>query len=722
MATQYYGIRHHGAGSARSLKKVLETTQPDIVLIEGPPDAEQLIEHITLPGMEPPVAMLVYNPKVLSQAAFYPFTHFSPEWVAMQYALEQEIPVKFIDLPQEYQFALQEEERRAVVKIDPLSFIAEAAGYEDGERWWEVMIEQRLATDAVFDAVTELMTHLRKELNRDESHRDQLREAWMRRQIREWEGKLENVAVVCGAWHVPALNKPGEIKQDRLLLKGLKKLPVQCNWVPWTYERLSFQSGYGAGLLSPAWYELLYEHRDQALVQWFVKAARLLRNEQLEASSAHVIEAVRMAEALAAIRGLSIPGIREMVESVISIFCGGYDEPVRLVRNQLIIGRKQGSVPEEVEQVPLQQDIRNSLKKLRLKLSEEYKELALDLRKELHLNRSHWLHRMQLLNIPVGVPVQTRGKKGTFHEQWQVSWQPEYTLNVVEAGIWGNTLVQAVTNYIASEVKGQDQLDVISNLLANTLKAQLPGATGQIINRMLEVSALTRSVQPLLKALRPLVNILRYGDVRQTQTDAVQGILDQSMPRIAEALPGACFGLGEEAAEEMFSLVQDANSSINRLNNPEHWQTWQQTLQRLSTNSGTADRVSGYATRILFDNEELAMIETANRMSRSLSPANDPKKAAQWLEGFLAGNALLILNNPELWSILDEWVSEVQESPFNQMLPLLRRTFANFTEPERRKIGALGKSQTKQLNKEEVVDTARAERVMPVLKDMLGLA
>ena len=36
-----FGIRHHGAGSATSLRKALAELEPDCILIEGPPDADE---------------------------------------------------------------------------------------------------------------------------------------------------------------------------------------------------------------------------------------------------------------------------------------------------------------------------------------------------------------------------------------------------------------------------------------------------------------------------------------------------------------------------------------------------------------------------------------------------------------------------------------------------------------------------------------------------------
>jgi hypothetical protein len=90
--TTILGIRHHGPGCARSLRKSLETLQPDLLLIEGPAGGDALIPDAASTGMKPPVAMLFHqidNPQVSS---FYPFAEFSPEWQALLWASEKNTP------------------------------------------------------------------------------------------------------------------------------------------------------------------------------------------------------------------------------------------------------------------------------------------------------------------------------------------------------------------------------------------------------------------------------------------------------------------------------------------------------------------------------------------------------------------------------------------------------------------------------------------------------
>ena len=68
-----FGIRHHGPGSARSLLNALRQLEPDTILIEGPPDADDILALAAHAEMHPPVALLVYAVNDPQQAAFFPF-------------------------------------------------------------------------------------------------------------------------------------------------------------------------------------------------------------------------------------------------------------------------------------------------------------------------------------------------------------------------------------------------------------------------------------------------------------------------------------------------------------------------------------------------------------------------------------------------------------------------------------------------------------------------
>ena len=109
MATHILGIRHHGPGSARRVRERLRTLRPDLILVEGPPEAEELLGQIAREGMKPPVALLAYEPTSPRNAVFYPFAVFSPEWQAMYYAATEGVELHFFDLPLIYRLASTQE-------------------------------------------------------------------------------------------------------------------------------------------------------------------------------------------------------------------------------------------------------------------------------------------------------------------------------------------------------------------------------------------------------------------------------------------------------------------------------------------------------------------------------------------------------------------------------------------------------------------------------------
>ncbi|QUY43360.1 DUF5682 family protein [Acaryochloris marina] len=750
-----FGIRHHGPGSARSLRQSLESLEPDLILVEGPPDAAGVIDQIVSPDMSPPVAILIYSPEQPQQAVYYPFAVFSPEWQALDYGLQQQVPVQWMDLPQTHQLALRQqldqqfeppeadsdaenlspESALPEIRHDPLFWLAQAAGFNDSERWWERMVEQRSETTDLFPAIVEAMTALRLEmekdhppdLNNNRDYREALREAYMRQTIRKAKkAGHEKIAIICGAWHTPALAEPfPPAKQDTALLKGLPKLKVTSTWIPWTYERLADRSGYGAGIAAPGWYHHLWTASDQPTIYWLTHVARLLRQADVDASSASVIEAVRLANSLAALRDCPTPGLPELNEAAQTVLCFGDDLPLRLIHERLIISDRMGQVPDDTPMVPLQVDLQRWQKKLRLKPQVTSKELALDLRKPNDLLRSQLLHRLNLLGIPWGRPTFSRGK-GTFKEAWMLEWQPEFEIALIEAGQWGNTIEVATTAYACDVAEKAPNLPKLTELLDQVLLAALPEAIAQLMLCLQAEAAVASDVVHLMSALPSLAQILRYRDVRQTDTDVVAHVVDGLVTRICIGLPGACASLDDDAAAMMDQQIMQTHSAINLLQNQDHQQMWWMVVQQLAHRESLHGLLGGRCCRLLLDGGQFEPARAAQRLGLALSLATEPTQAAAWIEGFLKGSGLLLLHNQEIWQVLDQWVCELAPDTFVTLLPLLRRTFSTFPAAERRQMGervTQGSVGTGLQGWEsEVLDCDRAEKVLPLVAQLLGLS
>lgn len=822
------GVRHHGPGSARSLRAELERLGPDIVLIEGPPEADDLVELAKDPELEPPVALLAHVPGEPSRAAFWPFAMFSPEWQAIRHAVEAGVPVRFCDLPAAHSLAsrpdtpedgprgadpeggrardAEPQEGRApdpgppdsepregkapepgsrgshprdagddaatpALRTDPIGVLAHAAGYDDPERWWEDAVEHR--GDTPFQVIAEAMAAVREGYVADTY--EARREAFMRRTIRKAiKDGFERIAVVCGAWHVPALTgSSGEgvawgaglpaVKADDALLRGLPKVKAELTWVPWTYGRLASWSGYGAGVTSPGWYHHLFDAPDRPVERWLTEAARVLREEDLPVSSAHVIEAVRLAEGLAVLRGRPLAGLAEVTEAVRAVLCEGDDLPTELIQRRLVVGERLGHVSDATPMVPLQRHLREEQRRVRLKPEALDREHDLDLRKPLDLERSRLLHRLRLIGVSWGTPQESRSK-GTFRESWTLAWRPEFDVDLIEASAWGTTVPAAASARVRDLADGGQApgpaakggpgtpgsgvpgsgggapggagpgapagitLAGLTGLVERCLLADLPDALPYVLDALSERAALDSDVTHLMAALPAMVRAQRYGDVRGTPAAGLATIVDALLIRICVGLGGAVTGLDDDAARDLLNHIDGVHASVALLDGDPGEEApqarWLATLRGVSGRGDLHGLIEGRLTRILLDAGDLDVTEVGLRMSRAMSAGHPPARAAAWIEGFLSGGGLLLVHDSRLLGLVDEWLTGLAPETFVDVLPLLRRTFGAFAAPERRSIGSRVRSLTTgavhETREATDVDERRAAAAVRTVLTILG--
>jgi hypothetical protein len=739
----------------------LKELRPDIILVEGPPEADGLLQWIINPQMRPPVALLAYNPDQTSQAVFYPYAVFSPEWQALHYGVYNNIPARFFDLPLAYTFAVEAGEKQEqntkpgsppaavngdVIKsvsfknpaheaeaadaqlnayIYPFDYLAAIAGYEDGEEWWEMNIESRNNNTGAFEAVQEAVTELRQGIAPRAGKLEHLREAWMRKMIRtaEKEG-YERIAVICGAWHVPALANMPKQKEDNDLLKGLEKRKVEVTWVPWTYDRLTQRSGYGAGICSPGWYNHIWNFPDDDGTRWMSHVAGLLRKQNMDTSVAHVIEAVRLANALAALRGHPRPGLPELNEATTTVIGFGDSILLQLIRAELIVSNTMGAVPDEVPKVPLLTDIEKHQKKFRMQPGAGIKELKLDLREENDLAKSALLHRLKVVGINWGTEVQSRSK-GTFKEQWQLLWQPEFSIRIIELGVWGNTLEEAGTKYLSHLAAKAQSAPKLVNLLEQSIPANLPDTIYAMISRLDTLAAGTADITELMRTIPGLSAVTRYGNVRNTDLNILKNMLYSIVARVCIGIPLACVNIDMDAAQALLDLLIQSDYAISLSKDAYTGGLWQHALYKIQASHNCHPLISGYCTRLLHDRKALDFATVQKQLSYYMAVNNNPADAAYWFEGFLKSSGTILLLDEGLWTLINSWVNSIDEENFTGLLPVLRRTFAEFTPPERRKLGEKARGGTqaeiKHISEESDFDYQRAQRILPLMRQLLGI-
>ncbi len=736
----YFGIRHHGPGSSKRLLAALDQLQPEIVLIEGPSDCSTLLILLAHQEMKPPVALLAYAAEQVSCSFYYPFAEFSPEYQACLWAVKSQAQVAFIDLPASIQLAQmileqksEEDSQDASVKpdnnenndteintitkdspteaelseksvnnnvsisIDPIGTLAKLAGYEDGEAWWNDLIEQNCTDDQqIFATVESAMTELRKSAGDSDTiiERDLVRESWMRLEINKYNhDDQKKIAVVCGAWHVPALKEKHTARHDRECIKQLPdKLPaskIKTTWVPWTSPRLAFDSGYGAGVSAPMWYLHLWRQRTNphALEHWFGVVTKALREHGQLVSTASVIEAVRLSFSLAAVRNRPSPGFEEIREAIIACMCFGETLVWQQIEQEILSGNDVGAIPADAPLIPLLEDLQRQQKKYKLRPEALQSELSLDLRSESGLGKSILLHRLDILGIPWGV-VQDAGKsRGTFRERWLLCWKPEFSVNLIENLIYGSTIEQAANNKCKEIIVSENQLHKLAETVQQCLEAQLNDAAELGLKHLDDQAARSGNCLEMLESIPPLVNINRYGTAREISFVHVKELIYRLTTQTALALPYACRNLNDDESSHYRQCLQAAHQSVQLAElEADLMNTWWTALQTIVESSQASLLLTGLCARLLYQDDKIKINDLQNILQKMLSPAVPAADSARFFDGFFSDAIQRLFYDQLLINAVGQWLLQLEETDFIHYLPLFRRVFSGLDSMERKRL------------------------------------
>lgn len=699
-----FGVRHHGPGSARRLTEALDALRPAVVLIEGPADLTDLAPMLAAPETAPPVALLAYAADDPSRTVFWPFADFSPELQAVRWAARHGADVRFIDVPASWTLAEAEPESvgadvvltdetqnedslAARLERDPIGVLADAAGYEDGESWWTDVIEENPAPGPVFAAVADAMAALRETASPPRT-REATREAHMRVEIdRAARGTEGPVAVVCGAWHVPALTT-GPSPSDRDRLKSAPKRKVVATLAPWTSPRLAYGSGYRAGVAAPGWCAHLWRAPPELRTTlWLGRIAAALRTDGHSVSTASLIEAERLAASLAAVRGRPAPGFEELRDAAVAVLCFGETAVWRTISRPLLLGSEVGRTPPGAPAAPLLEDLQREQRRLRLKPEALERELALDLRTTAGLERSTLLHRLAILDAPWGRSADAGRSRGTFRERWVLRWDPEFAVRLVEHLVYGPTLARASEAKAIADIERATGLAPLCEIALSALTAQLPQAAQKALDRMEARAARTADVTELLEALPPLGSLARYGQARPTDTERLSVLFARVLVQGALALPYAARGLDSEAAAGLRAalLAADAAVALAETSGGEA-ERWREALDTVIDDPQATPLIAGTAAGRLLERGSLSGEAAADRLGRALSPGRPVAQAADFLEGFFTGLGERLIYDAALRGPVDRWLRELDGDAFTAHLPLFRRAFADLDRMQRRRL------------------------------------
>ena len=730
---QLFGVRHFSPAGAWHLERFLSDIDPDIILIEGPSDATDMIREFTMPGVIPPIALLCYTADVPVHSIVYPFAVYSPEYRAMLWAEKHKKPCRFIDLPSHIKAPLyrkaeieriqfnrkrdetdEDEQEQVTDRMDYYDFnkklykeIAELAGEEDYESYWERVFEHNLEPDAYFRTISEETAGIRGLVAPREKEADSLsfvinllRESYMKRRIEDTikEGySPDKIVAIVGAYHLSGITSGMALSDDEI--KSLPSAATKMTLMPYSYYRLSSFSGYGAGNHAPYYFEMMWQAMNSNSfkylpMQYMSKLSAAMREKNNYCSTASVIETVRLARSLQYMHGGILPTLKDLHDAAISVMAGGEAEKLTETFASIDIGTAIGILPEGVSQTPVQDDMNRQLKKLKLT---KYKTVVaqtinLDLRENrrvkseeaafLDLNRSVFLHRLNTLGISFATPANRKQDSATWAESWNLCWTPESEIQLVETVLMGDTVETAASYILKTKLEDSGDVLEVAELIRQICCCGLFDLVTNAIQKLQAFASEAENITHVTKAAHEMSFLISYGGVRRFDNKHFIPMLSQLFLKAALLLmPSAScdYAAAKEIASDMTRMHYISQENSEYVNDS----IWLKELDRLASDTEKNPLLCGFACSLLMERHKIDISELAVYVSRYLSAGSEPEFGAQWFEGLSLRNRHILLSQRLFWEHLDTYVSGLDDESFKRSLVCLRRVFSRFEPREK---------------------------------------
>ncbi len=688
----YVPIRHHSPACSFHVQKIVSLYKPDAILIEGPIDYNPLIPHIVSAESETPICIYCsYDDKadVLERGesgkyrAYYPFLDYSPELVALREGAAQSIPVSFIDLPyKEYLFLAKNEEENG--KYDEQYFrhsqyvrmLSEKTGCRSFHEFWEKYFELQgfhMTSEEFVRQLFHYCYYTRADYTQEMLTEVgcEAREIHMAKEIEKARKVYDKVLVITGGFHVKGLLEL-EGKQKKLSKSPLSKTYAKNYLMPYSFLESDQTRGYESGIPAPAFYQHIWENRDEAVAEQFmIRIARQLKAEGI--SIADEIEAARMIRELALLRGKMQPGLYELMDAVRSAFVKGEissaDKSLTMLQTSLQ-GTKRGKLSKEADVPPLVHDFRASVRSLRLPAhSTVPHETILDIyKKERHQRLSQFFHCLTFLGVPFceklrGPNLARNQNINLMRETWKYRFSAQVESALIDLSVYGGTVREAAQEMLRAKLyKAKGRAGEEALLL---LEAYLSGLFSdfsiytQFIDEAVQEDGDFASMADCAYYLSQIEKANQQADHARHKALSLFSVLDGGEPAIIA-----------EKLIDLYTMQPADQQFIEALD---------LYLQKEKRESQVEGAVFGLLTSLAKRTVDEVMQVAEGYFYGS---GDMQKQAPIFLNGLFAGAKDIFLYNESLLDGMSHVLEVLDEETFLQMLPHLRLLFSQFTPLE----------------------------------------
>lgn len=728
----FFPIRHHSPACSYHLQKLIASMEPEIILIEGPDDTNNILKYLEHGESEAPLC--IYYSYADKQGllggengkyvCYYPFLDYSPELVAIREARDRGIPARFIDLPHP-QILLNSKPGSRSPKVSYnddyllqrskfLQGLCAREGCRNFHELWEKLFEidgLRLDTAGFIKNMLAYCYLSKVDYNEEllEVEGCIAREKYMAQNIKKAREKYGKVLVVTGGYHTWGLIEFLQ-KENNIDLKVPDPGDTGTYAMAYSFEESDQLNGYASGMPHPAFYQKVWEGisageaapYEQAVLHFIVRCGGRMRRNDTALSTADEIEALKMARGLTQLRDKAECGVYELFDGIRAAFVKGelnvFDKAPLEVLRKLLTGKKIGKLCGDAEVPPLVKDFRDKVKQLKLKSGTTVEqEIVLDLYKNVrHREISKFLHTMLFLSTGYcqkikGPDFAHRKNTNLVRETWKYKWSPAVESSLIEVSVYGGSLRDA-----AGEILRKRFLDVgehsgsASLLMIDALMMGLDNNLEEIISR---VAAIISNDGSFYSTADCIYNLGFFGGAGKllgfSGGSRLEKLVRQAYNKTVMLIPGL-YNTAPEEENNIIARLKDVYQLCLRKEYGLDSQILADALFDLLARRSGNSSVEGAATGVLLG---LGSIDPDYAVKRAegylYGTGENFLKSAGFLKGVFATARDIVFYGEEFLNGVNHMISSIQEEDFLRILPDLRLSFSFFTPNE---IDGIGKA------------------------------
>lgn len=732
-----FPVRHHSPVCAWHLKKVIDSCEPDCILIEGPKNAQDMISVLAHENTRAPVALYYYykdSKGLLSEEkeeykCYYPFLDCSPELVALREAGKRKIPARFIDLPYgeillgtaEAKGIRSEGEKQTynddylLSRSRYMKLLCEKTGLQSFEEFWEKYFEIGGLFRNTEEFVRQMLVYCglaRSYTPKEEMELDGclLRERYMAQQITEVSGQYKKILVVTGGFHTYGLMELLTPEQSEHIVRE----PVELHNLPdadqgvyplaYSMEAADALNGYASGMQSPGFYqkvwELLLEKEDphgiyeDAVLHQLVSAGRQARKKKESLSSYDVICALSMAKGLAGLRGKQEPGLYELRDAALSSFVKGEcspstDLPLRILQ-EINTGKQVGSLCGEALRPPLLSDFEEQCRKFGFKIqAAASQEVTLELfTKKRHLAMSRFLYRMDFLGTGFarrkkGSDLVNRRDRNRIREVWTYRFSSQVLSALVDVSMSGGTVEEASRTQMVKQFRKSTGSREAARLMTQGFLMGFLEEQAGMGAHVREVLAEDGDFFSLVEGFSHLRMLYELQELYQADDSAeLEDLIGICFQKIVQILPSMA-----QVKDEQLKICMESCLSLYQITGKQQFSRFRQILleafERLLEKKDIQPGLEGAVLGLLYGYDSKYEEQIHNTASGYLLGTEDMQmKSAVFLRGLFYTARDFVFVRESFLTMIDALLGALSAEAFMKLLPELRMAFGYFTPLE----------------------------------------